>query len=232
MKRFVSLLSALCIISLASSQVIDSLNVFEINSRYHVMVYGLQTSSGEHMSRVEYSVSEDTIEVELFYLHCSGFHYVTPFDTLIDIGNVVASDYTVICRTISDINLDSSICFANYSLKTIDSLTFYYQHTTPTSCQFAPVGAEWHYSEGRFGGFPIAEDYIKLTSVKDTFINGVVCRQLTKRHQLECNNRPAAEYVYNNHDTVFYFDPSFKRISDLVSAQCRCRSVVDYKNEK
>jgi hypothetical protein len=45
---------------------------------------------------------------------------------------------------------------------------------------FAPVGAEWYYSEQ----FAFSGDlnYIKFTSEKDTLIYGKNCKKISKRH--------------------------------------------------
>ena len=88
-------------------------------------------------------------------------------------------------------------------------LVFFILSPLLKSQEFAPVGAEWFYSEGFFTGFPIIEDYIKFTSEKDTMVKGISCRKITKRHSLTCHNRPDFELVYDNDDTVFFFDPYF-----------------------
>lgn len=72
---------------------------------------------------------------------------------------------------------------------------------------FAPVGATWYYTEHFFMGFPDPEeDYIQFKSEKDTLIYGELCRKITKRHKILCNDRPDVEYVFTRNDTVFYFD--------------------------
>ncbi len=74
------------------------------------------------------------------------------------------------------------------------------------SQNWAPVGAEWHYSESLFWGFPISEDYIKLESVKDTVFNGVICSKLNKRHIPVCWGRPYTEFMYSDDNQVFFWD--------------------------
>ncbi len=71
---------------------------------------------------------------------------------------------------------------------------------------WAPVNAEWHYSESFFMGFPISEDYIKIESVKDTLFNGVSCSKLAVRHNPMCWGRTDTEYMYSEGTKVFFWD--------------------------
>lgn len=75
------------------------------------------------------------------------------------------------------------------------------------SQDFAPIGAEWYYHEGQ--AFSGDINYIKFTSVKDTLIQGEVCRKITKRRKLWCNDRPMIEYLFTRNDTVFFLDTTF-----------------------
>lgn len=70
--------------------------------------------------------------------------------------------------------------------------------------EFAPIGAEWYYTE-KFS-YSNDIDYIKFTAEKDTIINGRLCKEITKRHQAECNGRQNKEYLYSSNDTVFFLD--------------------------
>ena len=79
--------------------------------------------------------------------------------------------------------------------------------------EFAPVGAEWHYDE-QFA-FSGDIDYMKFTSEKDTLINGQICKKITKRHKIECNDRPEIEYLYTSNDTVFFLDTIFNEFQIL-----------------
>ena len=95
-------------------------------------------------------------------------------------------------------------------------LCFLVQTELTTKAQeFAPVGAEWYYSEGFSSWSPMVESYIKFTSVNDTVIKGVACRRIVKSHALVCQNRPNEEFVYNQHDTVFFYDPDFDEFQIL-----------------
>ena len=88
----------------------------------------------------------------------------------------------------------------------ISTITFYGQ-------VFAPVGAEWYYDEQfSFWG---DIDYIKFTSEKDTLIFGENCKEITKRHKLQCNDRPETEYLFSRNDTVFFLDTIFNEFQIL-----------------
>lgn len=79
--------------------------------------------------------------------------------------------------------------------------------------EFAPIGAEWFYDEQfTFSG---DVDYIKFTSEKDTLVNGKMCRKITKRHKLICNDRPETEFLYPSNDTVYFFDTIFNEFQIL-----------------
>ncbi len=84
---------------------------------------------------------------------------------------------------------------------------------TLMSQDFAPIGSEWHYDEH----FAVSSqvDYIKFTSEKDTLIYGEVCRKITKRHRLGCNDRPDIEFLFTRNDTVFFLDTLFNQFQIL-----------------
>lgn len=79
--------------------------------------------------------------------------------------------------------------------------------------EFAPVGAEWYYDESY--AFSGDIDYIKFTSEKDTLINNQLCKKITKRHKILCNDRPYTEYVYASNDTVYFLDTIFNEFQVL-----------------
>ena len=97
---------------------------------------------------------------------------------------------------------------------------------------FAPVGAEWHFDEHFV--FSGNEDYIKITSEKDTLISGELCRKLTKRHKLICNDRPSTEYFFSRNDTVFFLDTAFNQFQILYvfSANIGDSWIIKTKNEE
>jgi hypothetical protein len=55
------------------------------------------------------------------------------------------------------------------------------------SQDFAPIGAQWYYSEHH--AFSGDIDYLKIESVKDTVIKGLACRKLVKNTVLNCTGR-------------------------------------------
>ncbi len=81
------------------------------------------------------------------------------------------------------------------------------------SQDFAPIGSEWHYDE--HFAFSSHVDYIKFTSEKDTIIFGELCRKITKRHKLGCNDRPDIEFLFTRNDTVFFLDTVFNQFQIL-----------------
>lgn len=92
-------------------------------------------------------------------------------------------------------------------------LFFVFMSAIIVAQDFAPVGATWHYSE-EFS-YESGVDYIKLISVKDTLFHGKTCRKITKRHKINCNDRPEIEYVYTSNDTVFFYDPNIENFQVL-----------------
>lgn len=95
---------------------------------------------------------------------------------------------------------------------------------------FAPIGAEWHYNE--LFVFSGDVDYIKLTSEKDTLINGEICRKITKRHRLACKDRPDLEFLFSRNDTVFFLDTIFNEFQILYdfNAQVSDSWIIKVKN--
>jgi hypothetical protein len=84
---------------------------------------------------------------------------------------------------------------------------------TGFSQSWAPVGAAWYYTENFFMSPNI--DYLKIESVKDTTIQGIVCKKLVKRHLLVCTDRPVEEYMYNNGQKVYFYDTIFHTFQQL-----------------
>ncbi|MFA5418835.1 MAG: T9SS type A sorting domain-containing protein [Bacteroidales bacterium] len=84
---------------------------------------------------------------------------------------------------------------------------------------FAPLGAEWHYTEGFFMSGD--KNFLKITSVKDTLYQGKTCRKLVKTRIIWCNMRTETEYVYSENNAVFFWQ------SDLTGFQ----KLIDYNIE-
>lgn len=96
---------------------------------------------------------------------------------------------------------------------------------------FAPTGATWYYDE-QFAS-SADKNYIQFTSEKDTLINGEFCKKITKRHRLECNNRPDAEFVFTRNDTVYFLDTIFNEFQPLYifSAKVSDKWTIKIKDE-
>ncbi len=126
MKRIIITLIAVLFVTLLKSQSIDSIQVFEWNNIFNIKVEGTNPSTGEYISSIDFEIIDDKINIDLFFIHCAGYTVLTPYDTIVNLGILPSQDYVITCRTINDINLDSTNCFPNYELSTIDSLTIYY----------------------------------------------------------------------------------------------------------
>jgi type IX secretion system substrate protein/VCBS repeat protein len=94
-----------------------------------------------------------------------------------------------------------------------NELRWYENKGIETGYNFAPVGAEWYYTE-KFA-FSGDVNYIKFTSEKDTIINGIACKKIVKRHQLDCLGRPAVEFMYSSFDTVYFYDSNLENFQIL-----------------
>ncbi|HLN74651.1 MAG TPA: T9SS type A sorting domain-containing protein [Prolixibacteraceae bacterium] len=71
--------------------------------------------------------------------------------------------------------------------------------------EFAPIGAEWYYSQYESYNPPQA-NYIKHTSIKDSIINGKPVKVIQKtRYQRSGATSLGYEYLHQNGDTIFYW---------------------------
>lgn len=111
-------------------------------------------------------------------------------------------------------------------------ITFFLTIVGISAQNFAPIGAEWYYGEGY--AFSGNIDYIKFTSEKDTLFAGKICRKITKRHKLGCNDRTYTEFVFTKNDTVFFYDPFFNEFQILYvfNAKVSDSWVIKIKNEQ
>lgn len=79
---------------------------------------------------------------------------------------------------------------------------------------WAPIGAEWYYTERFFGSDGV--DFFKFTSEKDTLYQGELCKKLLKRHYVACSDRPTdCEFTFERNDTIFFWDPNFNAFQIL-----------------
>lgn len=84
---------------------------------------------------------------------------------------------------------------------------------------FAPSGAVWYYDE-RFA-FSGDIDFIQFTSERDTIIQGKSCKVITKRHQLECMNRPGEEFIYTKNNRVMLWNEQLEKFDLLYDFNAR-----------
>ncbi|MGA3014080.1 MAG: T9SS type A sorting domain-containing protein [Bacteroidales bacterium] len=78
---------------------------------------------------------------------------------------------------------------------------------------WAPVGATWYYTE--YFAFSPDINYIKIESFKDTIIQGKTCKELIKRHNLVCADRPDTEFMYSENNKVYFLDTIFNSFQTL-----------------
>ena len=100
-------------------------------------------------------------------------------------------------------------------------------------CQdFAPVGAEWHYTE-RYAFFWNKETYVYIRSIGDTVIKGKNCRILENNGGLACTFHNEKDYVYSEDSITYFYVPeidSFQILYDLRAQKDSSWIVVYYVN--
>ena len=79
---------------------------------------------------------------------------------------------------------------------------------------FAPIGAEWHYTEGFFMSGD--KNFLKITSEKDTLYQGKACRKLLKTRIIWCNMRTETEFVYSENNAVFFWQSDLTGFQKLI----------------
>jgi hypothetical protein len=86
--------------------------------------------------------------------------------------------------------------------------------TDPVTAQdFAPVGAEWYYTE--LHAFSGDKTFLKITSLKDTLVNGKDCRLIQKQGNPMCSGRPDVELMYEEAGIVYFWDTTFNKFQPL-----------------
>ena len=88
---------------------------------------------------------------------------------------------------------------------------------------FAPIGANWYYNE-RFA-FSGDIDFMKITSVIDTTINEKPCRLIRKDGNPMCSGRPDEEYLYEESNRLYFWDPAFNKFQVLYDLN---KAIRDY----
>jgi hypothetical protein len=87
--------------------------------------------------------------------------------------------------------------------KTTLYLLFFITLIKTNAQDFAPIGAEWYYSEGF--AFTGDQNYLYIVSEKDTTFQGKNCRKLVKEGNLSCSGRPQTEYIYFENNEVYFW---------------------------
>ena len=99
------------------------------------------------------------------------------------------------------------------SLKALLFLLSYWSIIASISAQseFAPIGAEWHYSLDN-GYDPPYSNYLYQEAVKDTLISDTLCRKV---HWIRYTNNEDVfsgnEYYFVKSDSLFYYNSLFQR---------------------
>src|SRR5674476_688453 len=71
-----------------------------------------------------------------------------------------------------------------------------------TQTEFAPIGAEWYYTEAfAFWG---DINYLTIKSVKDTTINGIQGRRLDCK--ILCDNPSGIQYIHYSNDSLYFYN--------------------------
>lgn len=86
---------------------------------------------------------------------------------------------------------------------------------------FAPIGAEWHYTKW-FASFWPKESYVKIRSIGDTIIQGKSCRILENNGGYSCTFHNERDYVYTEDSVTYFYVPaidSFQILYDLRASE-------------
>ena len=99
------------------------------------------------------------------------------------------------------------------------SATFFVQ-TAIAQQMFAPLGAQWHYSSASQGVAPPDAAYWLYESEKDTTINNIDCKKITRKlfnhlGDTITNITPINIITYSSGDTVMYFNNFMNKFTPL-----------------
>ncbi len=95
--------------------------------------------------------------------------------------------------------------------------------------EFAPIGAEWHYTMRLF--MSEEERFVHIESIKDTLVNEKLCRMLEVEHGFSCYFYNEKEFVYQEDSIVYFYSPvveDFQIMYDL-NAKKDSSWVIIYK---
>lgn len=90
-------------------------------------------------------------------------------------------------------------------------IVFCFLYINGFSQNFAPINAEWHYSAQNGGLAPPESEYYHYVVTKDTIYEGISCRKIERTYYRYQGDSVIQEpiFVYENNDTVFYYNNSF-----------------------
>lgn len=74
-----------------------------------------------------------------------------------------------------------------------------------TAQEFAPVGAEWHYTMQFF--MSEEERFVHIESIKDTVVSEKLCRMLEVEYGFSCYFYNEKEFVYQEDSIVYFYSP-------------------------
>lgn len=107
---------------------------------------------------------------------------------------------------------------------------------------FAPIGATWHYSWANTSDFAelgLRQGYILLHAERDTLLQGQVCRKIAATlYSVQIADPEPREvdiaawdpiFVYENTDTVFYFNEDLNRFLPLYVFNVEAGDTVTYR---
>lgn len=95
---------------------------------------------------------------------------------------------------------------------------------------FAPIGAKWYYSSAAYGMAPPYAEYYLYEASKDTAVNGTNCRKI-EVHEFKYNGTTQQDkpvYVYDNTDTVFYYNDLHDRFFPLYIFNVNTGDTIHY----
>jgi hypothetical protein len=99
-----------------------------------------------------------------------------------------------------------------------------------TAQDFAPVGAEWYYTENFFSSGDI--DYFKIESINDTIIKNINCQKLIKHHNPGCTGRLGNEFVYSEDSVAYFYDKIIDEFQVLFNLKANKNDSWIIKNKR
>lgn len=189
------------------------------------------TDIGEFFIKVNVdSVSEQSINEKLLkVLHVT-------YDVMNSALEIQLTYTSKVMETIGDVGylfnlypISSLFCDGNYSmgLRCYDDSEFgFYSTGIVDSCnfvynwndyEFAPIGAEWYYSEHAGGATPVDSEYVLYKSVKDTVILGSLAKKIERTYYLHNGDTSylTPYFVMQGINRVYLWNPNANKFDLL-----------------